>query len=88
MMAEYQCFNAFDHVKNGINSSNLHVLFHSKSVICFCTAVMQWLLIEKERLPAKQQWYSLYLMFIAARPDLDFDSSQDYKMRLEQAASF
>lgn len=30
MMAEYQCFNAFDHVKNGINSSNLHVLFHSK----------------------------------------------------------
>lgn len=42
MMAEYeyQCFNPFDHVKNGINSSNLHVLFHSKSVI-FCTTVIQ-----------------------------------------------
>lgn len=68
-MAGYQVYNAFVHVKNGIKSFNLNVLFHSKSGVSFCTMLIQRLLIQKEGYLLNQQWYLPYLVFSAARPE-------------------
>lgn len=69
IMAGYQVFNAFDHVKSGTNSFNLNVLFHSKNGVSFCTMLIQWLLIQMEGYLLNQQWYLPYLVFSAARPE-------------------